>query len=56
MILPLNLNQRTRIYPPPFFEGGRYGLDIQFSSPKELKVSLEKIRQVLEDGKLDELP
>ncbi len=56
MISSLNLNQRTRIYPPPFFEGGRYGLDIRFSSPKDLKASLEKIQQVLDDGKLDELP
>ncbi len=56
MISSLNLNQRTRIYPPPFFEGGRYGLDIRFSSPKDLKASLEKIQRVLDDGKLDELP
>jgi hypothetical protein len=56
MISPLNLGHRTRIYPPPFFEGGLYGLDIRFSSPKELKGSLEKIHQVLEAGKLDELP
>jgi hypothetical protein len=56
MISPLNLDHRTRIYPPPFFEGGMYGLDIRFSSAKELKGSLEKIHQVLEDGKLDGLP
>lgn len=52
----LDLNQRTRIYPPPFFEGGQYGLEIRFSNPKDLKASLEKIQQALEDGKLDELP
>ncbi|MGA3085508.1 MAG: ParB/RepB/Spo0J family partition protein [Thermodesulfobacteriota bacterium] len=56
MITPLKLDQRTRIYPPPFFEGGRYGLDVRFSSTKELKDSLEKISQALEKGKLDGLP
>ena len=56
MITPLKLDQRTRIYPPSFFEGGRYGLDIQFSSTKELKDSLEKISRALEEGKLDGLP
>jgi hypothetical protein len=56
MILSLNLNQGTRIYPPPSFEGGEYGLDIRFSSPKGLKTSLEKINLILEDGKLDQLP
>jgi hypothetical protein len=56
MITPLKLDQRTRIYPPPFFEGGRYGLDIQFSSTKELEDSLEKISQAVEEGKLDGLP
>jgi hypothetical protein len=52
----LSLDQRTRIHPPPFFEGGIYGLDIRFSSPKELKGSLERIHQALEGGRLDELP
>jgi hypothetical protein len=52
----LDLNQKTRIYPPPFFEGGQYGLEIRFANPKDLKASLEKIQQALEDGKLDELP
>jgi len=56
MITPLKLDQRTKIYPPPFFEGGRYGLDIQFSSTKELEDSIEKIGQALEEGKLDGLP
>jgi len=56
MITPLKLDQRTRIYPPPFFEGGRYGLDIRFSCTKELKDSLEKISQALKKGKLDGLP
>lgn len=56
IISPLNLDQRTRIYPPPFFEGGRYGLDVRFSNPNELKTSLQKILQILEDRKLDKLP
>ena len=56
MIHPLKLDQRTRIVPPPFFEGGRYGLDIKFSSTKELKDSLEKISQAMKKGKLDDLP
>ncbi len=56
IISPLHLDQRTQIYPPPFFEGGRYDLDIRFSNPVELKASLEKILQALEDKKLDDLP
>jgi hypothetical protein len=56
IIAPLNMDPGTRIYPPPFFEGGRYGLDVRFSNPNELKASLEKILQILEDRKLDELP
>lgn len=52
----LNLDQRTKISPPPFFEGGRYGLEIKFSSSKDLKESLEKISQALQEGKLDDLP
>ena len=56
MISPLNLDQRTRINPPPFFEGGHYDLAVHFSSSKELKESLEKIIKVLEEGKLNGLP
>jgi len=55
-ISSLNLDQRTRITPPPFFEGGQYGLEIKFSSPKELRESLIKIGQALEGGKFEELP
>ncbi len=55
-IFHLNLDQRTRISPPPFFEGGRYGLEVQFSNPKELKESLEKISHAVKEGKLDDLP
>jgi hypothetical protein len=56
MISLLNLDHRTRIVPPPYFEGGQYGLDIRFSNPKELKASLGRIHQVLENGELDGLP
>lgn len=52
----LNLDQRTRLSPPPFFEGGRYALEIQFSNSNELKESLEKINRLVKDGKLDDLP
>jgi hypothetical protein len=55
-ITPLNLDQRTKISPPPFFEGGRYGLEINFSNSKELKESLGRIIPALEKGKLDDLP
>jgi hypothetical protein len=53
---PLNLDQRTKISPPPFFEGGRYGLEINFSSSKELQESLGRIISALDEGKLDDLP
>ncbi|MFH0788086.1 MAG: ParB/RepB/Spo0J family partition protein [Pseudomonadota bacterium] len=56
VLSPLKLDHRTRISPPPFFEGGRYGLEITFSDSKELKESLEKITPALEEGKLDDLP
>lgn len=52
----LNLDQRTKISPPPFFEGGKYGLEITFTNPRDLKESLEKISQALQEGKLDDLP
>ena len=52
----LGLDQRTSLYPPPFFEGGRYGLEIKFSNSKELTESLEKVGQVLRDRKLEDLP
>lgn len=56
VISTLGLDQRTRIIPPPFFEGGRYNLEIQFSTGEMLKESLEKIIPALEEGKLDQLP
>jgi hypothetical protein len=52
----LKLDQRTKLSPPPFFEGGRYGLEIKFSNSKELTESLEKISQALRDRKLEDLP
>ena len=52
----LGLDQRTRLSPPPFFEGGRYGLEIKFSNSKELTESLEKVGQALRDRKLEDLP
>lgn len=52
----LNLDQRTRIKAPPFFEGGQYGLEIKFSGPKELRMSLKKCLEALEAGKFDGLP
>jgi hypothetical protein len=55
-IAPLNLDQRSKISPPPFFEGGRYNLEISFSSSQELKESLGRIVPALEQGKFDRLP
>jgi hypothetical protein len=52
----LALDARTRIKPPPFFEGGRYELTVQFSTRSDLEDSLGKVRQALEAGKLDDLP
>ena len=52
----LGLDQRTRLSPPPFFEGGQYGLEIKFSNSKELSESLGKISQALRDRKLEDLP
>lgn len=56
LIATLDLDHRTRIIPPPFFEGGRYNLEIQFSSGSGLKASLEKLIPAIEEGKLDQLP
>ena len=39
----LGLDERTRLKPPPFFEGGVYELAIRFSGNSELGSSLEKI-------------
>jgi hypothetical protein len=55
-ISALPLDPQTRIHPPPFFEGGQYGLEVRFSNPDELKTALEKISQIIEQGKLDNLP
>ena len=50
------LDERTRIKPPPFFEGGRYELTMPFASPGDLETSLERVRLALKAGKLDHLP
>jgi hypothetical protein len=52
----LALDDRARIKPPPFFEGSRYELSVQFSSRSDLEASLDRVRQALTDGKLDDLP
>jgi ParB/Sulfiredoxin domain len=55
-ISQMGLDERTRIRHPPYFEGGKYNLEIKFSGSKELKESLEKMAQALEEGKLSQLP
>jgi hypothetical protein len=52
----IKLDQRTRIMAPPYFEGGQYGLEIKFSSSKELRASLNKTLQAIELGDFDGLP
>jgi hypothetical protein len=52
----MGLDERTRLNPPPYFEGGYYALSIRFTSGAELESSLEKISGALKSGKLDELP
>jgi hypothetical protein len=53
---PLNLDQRTRLSPPPYFEGGHYHLEITFSNNRELSESIGRILPSLEKGKFDSLP
>lgn len=55
-VASLNLDQRTKIAPPPFFEGGKYRLEVAFSSNRELSQSLERILPSLEEEKFDGLP
>jgi hypothetical protein len=52
----LDLDRRTQLVPPPFFEGGIYQLEIKFSGPEELKSSLERISRAVSMGKLNDLP
>jgi hypothetical protein len=52
----LALDPRTDLVPPPYFEGGRYRLVVEFFQVRELKESLYKITRCLEEGKLDDLP
>jgi hypothetical protein len=55
-VAELDLDQRTRLIPPPFFEGGVYEMEIRFSNPEELKSSLERISRAVSLGKMDNLP
>lgn len=52
----MGLDRRTRIKPPPFFEGGRYELTVGFSTAEELKSSLKKISDAVDAGQMDDLP
>jgi ParB family chromosome partitioning protein len=52
----MDLDERTRLKPPPFFEGSRYELVVQFSDSTELEASLNRVQRALEAGKLDDLP
>jgi hypothetical protein len=52
----LDLDRRTRIIPPAYFEGGQYSLEIRFSGGGELQESLLRISRALEGGSLDDLP
>jgi hypothetical protein len=56
LVKEMDLDPRTRLKPPPFFEGGRYELTVQFSDPAELQASLERVQKALNERKLDELP
>jgi len=55
-VAEMGLDSRTRLMPPPFFEGGQYALEIKFSDPEELKASLGKVGRAVASGKLDHLP
>jgi hypothetical protein len=50
------LDSRTDLAPPPFFEGGRYRLSIDFARSQDLRESLQKVTRSLDEGKLDDLP
>jgi hypothetical protein len=52
----MKLDPRTQLTPPPFFEGGTYRLEVRFSEERELRESLDRIRQALESGCFEDLP
>ena len=52
----MKLDPRTQLTPPPYFEGGTYRLEVRFSEERELRESLDRIRQALESGCFEDLP
>jgi hypothetical protein len=52
----MKLDPRTRLTPPPFFEGGAYRLEVRFSEERELRESLLRIQRALESGYFKDLP
>jgi hypothetical protein len=52
----MGLDSRTRLTPPPFFEGGTYRLEVRFSGEKELRESLDRLARALESGCFEDLP
>ena len=52
----MKLDPRTRLTPPPFFEGGTYRLEVRFSEESELRKSLDRVQRALEDGRFQDLP
>ena len=45
----LNLGDRIRLIPPPYFEGEKYNIEFQFGTIDELEENLEKIDSVKYD-------
>jgi hypothetical protein len=52
----MGLDSRTRLTPPPFFEGGTYRLEVRFNEEKELRESLDRLAVALETGCFKDLP
>jgi hypothetical protein len=52
----MGLDSRTRLTPPPFFEGGTYRLEVRFVEEKELRQSLDRLAAALEAGCFKDLP
>jgi len=52
----MKLDPRTRLTPPPFFEGGTYRLEVRFTEESELRDSLDRIRHALDGGCFQDLP